>query len=89
MLRAGDPGRLRGPLPAGQFALHRLLRAQQRRLDYGARLMSAIASVIDSDKPEEIDRIIQEGIPDPIGTFYRFSLAHSLLRRKRLERQRQ
>jgi F420-non-reducing hydrogenase small subunit len=53
-------------------------------LDYGARLMSAIASVIDADKPEEIDRIIQEGIPDPIGTFYRFSLAHSLLRRKRL-----
>ena len=52
-------------------------------LDYGARLMSAIASVIDSDKPEEIDRIIQEGIPDPVGTFYRFSLAHSLLRRKK------
>jgi len=52
-------------------------------LDYGARLMSAIASVIDADKPEEIDRIIQEGIPDPIGTFYRFSLAHSLLRRKK------
>jgi F420-non-reducing hydrogenase small subunit len=51
-------------------------------LDYGARLMSAVASVIDSDKPEEIDRIIQEGIPDPVGTFYRFSLAHSLLRRK-------
>ncbi len=52
-------------------------------LDYGARLMSALASVIDSDKPEEIDRIIQEGIPDPVGTFYRFSLAHSLLRRKK------
>ncbi len=51
-------------------------------LDYGARLSSAIASVIDSDKPEEIDRIIEEGIPDPVGTFYRFSLAHSLLRRK-------
>ena len=53
--------------------------------DYGARLMSAVASVIDADKPEEIDRIIQEGIPDPIGSFYRFSLAKSLLRRKRLK----
>jgi len=50
--------------------------------DYGARLMSAVASVIDSDDPHEIDRIIQEGIPDPIGSFYRFSLADSLLRRK-------
>jgi F420-non-reducing hydrogenase small subunit len=49
--------------------------------DYGARLMSALASVIDSQDPEEIDRIIREGIPDPIGTFYRFSLANSLLRR--------
>jgi F420-non-reducing hydrogenase small subunit len=49
--------------------------------DFGARLMTAIASVIDSNDPEEIDRIIQKGIPDPIGTFYRFSLAHGALRR--------
>jgi F420-non-reducing hydrogenase small subunit len=28
-------------------------------------------------------RMIEEGIPDPIGTFYRFSLAHSMLRRTR------
>jgi len=52
--------------------------------DYGARLMSALASVIDSNDPDEVDRIIQEGIPDPIGSFYRFSLAHSLLRRGKL-----
>ena len=49
--------------------------------DYGARLMSAVASVIDSNDEEEIDRIIADGIPDPVGTFYRFSLAGSLLRR--------
>jgi F420-non-reducing hydrogenase small subunit len=54
--------------------------------DYGARLMSAVASVIDSDDPKEIDRIIQEGIPDPIGTFYRFSLANSQLRRSMLDK---
>jgi len=53
--------------------------------DYGARLMSAVASVIDSTDPAEIDRIIQAGIPDPVGSFYRFSLAHSLLRRKKKE----
>lgn len=49
--------------------------------DYGARLMSALASVIDSDDPEEVRQIIEKGIPDPVGTFYRFSLAGSLLRR--------
>jgi F420-non-reducing hydrogenase small subunit len=49
--------------------------------DFGARMMSALASVIDSDDPEEIERIIQEGIPDPMGSFYRFSMAHGELRR--------
>ncbi|HLF80210.1 MAG TPA: F420-nonreducing hydrogenase [Anaerolineales bacterium] len=52
--------------------------------DFGARMMTALASVIDSNDPGEIDRIITEGIPDPVGSFYRFSLAHSLLRRKAL-----
>jgi F420-non-reducing hydrogenase small subunit len=51
--------------------------------DFGARLMSAVASVIDSEDPAEIDRIIEEGFPDPIGSLYRFSLAKSLLRRKK------
>ena len=51
--------------------------------DYGARLMTSLASLIDSDDPAEIDRIIREGIPDPVGSFYRFSLAKSLLRRKK------
>jgi F420-non-reducing hydrogenase small subunit len=49
--------------------------------DFGARMMTGLASVIDSDDPEEIDRIIQEGIPDPIAAFYRFSLPASELRR--------
>ncbi len=52
--------------------------------DFGARLMTALASVIDARDPDEIERIISEGIPDPVGTFYRFSLAHSLLRRAAL-----
>jgi F420-non-reducing hydrogenase small subunit len=47
--------------------------------DFGARMMSALASVIDADTPEDAERIISAGIPDPIGTFYRFGLAHSLL----------
>jgi F420-non-reducing hydrogenase small subunit len=48
-------------------------------LDYGARLMSAVASVVDSTDPAEIEKIF-EGIPDPAGQFYRFNLAGSLLR---------
>ena len=48
-------------------------------LDYGARLMSAVASVIDSTDPKEIEKIL-DGIPDPAGMFYRFNLAGSLLR---------
>ncbi len=55
--------------------------------DFGARMMTALASVIDADDPEEIERIIREGIPDPVGSFYRFSLARSLLRRAKLQKQ--
>ncbi|MGE5249336.1 MAG: oxidoreductase [Bacteroidota bacterium] len=46
--------------------------------DYGARLISAFASVIGSNDPEQIDRVL-DGIPDPAGQFYRFNLAGSLL----------
>jgi len=47
-------------------------------VDYGARLMTAVASVIDSNDPQEIEHIL-DGIPDPAGSFYRFNLAGSLL----------
>jgi len=48
--------------------------------DQGAKMASALASVIDSTDPAEIDRIVAS-IPDPVGTFYRFSLPDSMLRR--------
>ena len=48
-------------------------------VDFGARLLSAFASVVDASEPDEIDRIL-DGLPDPVGQFYRFSLAGSLLR---------
>jgi F420-non-reducing hydrogenase small subunit len=48
-------------------------------VDYGARLIAAFASVIDSEDPEEIEAIL-DGIPDPAGQFYRFNLAGSLLK---------
>ena len=49
--------------------------------DMGGKLAGAIASIIDSDDPEEIDKIVKQ-IVDPVGTFYRFSLPSSLLGRK-------
>jgi F420-non-reducing hydrogenase small subunit len=52
--------------------------------DSGARMITALASVIDSNDPDEIEAIIRKGIPDPIGSFYRFGLAHSQLRRSAL-----
>lgn len=48
--------------------------------DAGAKMLSAIASVIDSEDPEEIDAII-DTIADLTGTIYRFGLADSMLRR--------
>ena len=41
-------------------------------------MLTAIASVIDSQDPVEIEQIL-DGIVDPAGSFYRFSLPHSML----------
>lgn len=48
-------------------------------LDYGAALLSAVASVIDSNDPDEIEEIL-DGIPDPAGMLYRFNMAGSLMK---------
>jgi len=49
--------------------------------DPGAKMLSAIATVIDSNDPTEIEEIIEE-IPDLAGTFYRVSIPASMLRKK-------
>ena len=48
--------------------------------DPGAKMMSAVATMIDANEPEEIEKIVSQ-IVDPAGTFYRFSLPCSILRR--------
>jgi len=53
-------------------------------IDQGANFLSALASVIDSNDPEEIKKIIAD-IPDPAGSFYRYSLPDSLLRGARIK----
>lgn len=58
--------------------------------DQGAAMMSALASVLavsHGDDEAEMERQLDElidGIADPAGTFYRFSMSHSLLRRARV-----
>ena len=52
--------------------------------DPGAKMMSAIATMIDSNDPAEIAKITEQ-IEDPAGTFYRFSMPASILRRKLIE----
>jgi len=51
--------------------------------DQGAKLVSSIASIYQAESGEELARMLDE-IVDPVGTFYRFGLADSLLRRKRV-----
>ncbi len=59
--------------------------------DQGAKMLSAIASVVDvgvaGEEEHELERKINEAmetLADPAGTFYRFSMAHSLLGRARI-----
>jgi F420-non-reducing hydrogenase small subunit len=56
--------------------------------DQGANMISAVAAVVSAGAPgedeAEIERKINEAMAtlvDPAGTFYRFNMAHSLLRR--------
>jgi len=52
-------------------------------IDQGAKMLSALASIYDVKDDDGIERLKTEVI-DPAGTFYRFSVANSLLKRKRM-----
>ena len=49
--------------------------------DQGAKFLSSVTSSVEAKEEKEIDAVL-EGIPDPVGTFYRYGLARSILRRK-------
>jgi F420-non-reducing hydrogenase small subunit len=53
--------------------------------DQGAKLISAIASIYQGDGTEAINKMLEE-VVDPAGTFYRFGMADSMLKRKRLQK---
>lgn len=50
-------------------------------VDHGAKLLSAFASMLIQQDEASVDRAIST-IPDPAGSFYRYGLAKSLLRRR-------
>jgi len=49
--------------------------------DQGAKFLSALASIIDIDDEDQMDRLL-DSLPDPAGLFYMYSLPVSMLRRK-------
>jgi len=51
--------------------------------DSGAKFVSALAAIIDAEKEDDIRRVMN-GIDDPVGYLYRFTMPASLLRKKRV-----
>lgn len=49
-------------------------------VDQGGKMLSALASVFETENEEEMQKLA-DSVADPIGTFYRFTLAGSLMRR--------
>jgi F420-non-reducing hydrogenase small subunit len=49
--------------------------------DQGAKFLSSVAANVASKEDAGIEQVLA-GIPDPVGTFYRYGLAKSLLRGK-------
>jgi F420-non-reducing hydrogenase small subunit len=47
-------------------------------VDQGGKMLAAVASAIDAEDPDEVERIL-DSLEDPAGTFYRFGLPASLL----------
>ena len=54
----------------------------ERVRDYGAKALSAVASIVDTTDEKALDRAFQ-AVPDPAGTFYRYSAPVSYLECKR------
>ena len=49
--------------------------------DQGAKMLSSLCANVAPKEEGEINQVLA-GIPDPVGTFYRYGLAKSMLRRK-------
>ena len=67
--------------PGGNMPCTGCFGPTSRVKDQGAKFVSSVFSNILPKEEKEIDAVL-DGIPDPIGTFYRYGLSKCLLRRK-------
>ena len=67
--------------PAGNMPCTGCFGPTSRVRDQGAKILSSLCSNVASKDEKEIHDVLA-GIPDPVGTFYRYGLGKSLLRRK-------
>jgi F420-non-reducing hydrogenase small subunit len=67
--------------PAGNMPCTGCFGPTSRVRDQGAKILSSLCANVASKNEKEIGGILA-GIPDPVGTFYRYGLGKSLLRRK-------
>lgn len=67
--------------PGGNMPCTGCFGPTSRVRDQGAKILSSLCSNVAPKDEAGIDQVLA-GIPDPVGTFYRYGLAKSLLRRK-------
>ncbi len=67
--------------PGGGMPCSGCFGPSSRVRDQGAKFLSSLCANVAGKEEKEIDETLA-GIPDPVGTFYRYGLAKSLLRRR-------
>ncbi len=67
--------------PSGNMPCTGCFGPSSRVKDQGAKFVSSVFSNIAPKEAADIDKVL-DGIPDPIGTFYRYGLSKCILRRK-------
>jgi len=67
--------------PAGNMPCSGCFGPTSRVRDQGAKMLSSLCANIGARDEASINRVL-DGIPDPVGTFYRYGLPESLLRRR-------
>jgi len=67
--------------PAGNMPCTGCFGPTSRVRDQGAKMLSSLCANIAANDEAAINGVL-DGIPDPVGTFYRYGLPHSLFRRK-------
>jgi len=78
---AATRGGCEAACPSGNMPCTGCFGPTSRVRDQGSKMLSSLCANLTA-KDEKAIRIALDGIPDPVGTFYRYGLAKSMLRRK-------